>query len=440
GDGAGLVQEAGLGEGGQRLADLGEMGLFGVQGGGQLGLDDGHPGPGEVVQGGVRVLEGGGEVAGVDADADAVVADRGQRCEGVAGGFDDAAGFGFQGDPDGASGEVLEGVEAFGEGAQGGAGGGGPPVVVGGAPGQRQGGDAAFGDVVGEQPGEDAGQGRRVLQPLGVGPVGLVDAVLDLVRAESLVGEAVEGDDLQAPLFECAAQSAQSGGVADEGAGGVPGEPQADAETVPAQAAADGLAVVAELGEDAVEGLGGVHVGAVGEVDGGAVGMAEAHGSRLRGGDGGRAGRVLGGAALDGVALVGVAGGGDVQVEPAAEPVEGDGVAPQHQVDVVVGEALGEHEVGHLAGLQRVALAPVGGGVHQHPLGAVFLQDGDHPVLVHLGVRVDGEAQPAAAVLGLLDGRLVEVVDQDAVHGQGGLADDVEGAAQSGQLVAVRGV
>src|SRR5690606_18616837 len=345
---AGLVQEAGLGEGGQRLADLGEVGLFGVQGGGELGLDDGHPGPGEVVQGGVRVLEGGGEVAGVDTDADAGVADRGQRGEGVMGGLGDAAGFGFQGDPDGASGEVLEGVEAFGEGAQCGVGGGVPAVVVSGAPGQRQGGDAALGDVVGEQSGEDAGQGRRVLQALGVGPVRLVDAVLDLVRAEAPVGEAVEGDDLQAAFLQGAAQPAQGGGVGDQGPGGVPGEPQADPQAVPAEAAAHGFAVVAELGEDAVEGFGGVDVGAVGEVDGGAVGVAEAHGSRPRGGGGGRAGRVLGGAALDGVALVGVPGGGDVQGEPAAEPVEGDGVAPQHPVDVVVGEALGEHEVGHL--------------------------------------------------------------------------------------------
>ena len=40
-----------------------------------------------------------------------------------AGGLDDAAGFGFQADADGAAGQLLQGVEAFGEGAQGGAGG-----------------------------------------------------------------------------------------------------------------------------------------------------------------------------------------------------------------------------------------------------------------------------------------------------------------------------
>lgn len=122
----------------------------------------------------------------------------------------------------------------------------------------------------------------------------------------------------------------------------------------------------------------------------------------------------------------------------AAEAVEGYGVAPQDPVDVVLGEALVQHQVGHAAGLQGVAAAPVGGGVHQDPLRPVRAQDPHHAALVHLGVRIHREAQPAAAVLGLLHGRLVEVVDQDVVLGQRGLPDDVEGAAQTGELVAVR--
>jgi hypothetical protein len=132
------------------------------------------------------------------------------------------------------------------------------------------------------------------------------------------------------------------------------------------------------------------------------------------------------------------AGGGEVQT--AAEPVEGDGVAPQHPVHVLLGEAVGKHRVGDRTGLERVAPPPVGGRVHQHLLGSVRAQDRDHPPLVHLGVGINGEAQPAAAVLGLLDGGLVEVVDQDAFRGQCGLADRVEGPAQPGELVAVRGV
>ena len=157
---AGLVQEAGFVEGGERLADFGEMGVFGVQGGRELGSDDGDAGLGERVQGGVRIFEGGGEVAGVDADADAVVADLAERGDGVCGGLEGAAGFRFQADTDGAAGEFGEGVEAFREGDQGGQGGGRALVVVGGAPGERQGGDAAFGDVVGEERRRVPGPGR----------------------------------------------------------------------------------------------------------------------------------------------------------------------------------------------------------------------------------------------------------------------------------------
>ena len=276
GGGPGLVQEAGFGEGGEGLAYLGEMGVFGVQGGGELGFDDGDTGCGEGVQRGVGIFEGGGEVAGVDADTDAVVADRGERGDGVVGRLDDAAGFRFQADADGAAGQLFEGVEAFGEGAQRGAGGQRALVVVRGAPGEGQGGDGPVGDVVREKPGEDAGQGGGVVEAFRVGPVRRVDAVLDLLGAEALIGEAVEGDDLEAAPVEFGAQAAQRRGVGDQGVGGVPGEPQTDTEPVAAEAAPYGFAVIAKLGEDTVEGLGGVDVGAVGEVDGGAVGVTEA--------------------------------------------------------------------------------------------------------------------------------------------------------------------
>ena len=129
------------------------------------------------------------------------------------------------------------------------------------------------GRSAGEYPGQVGGVG----EPLGVGPVRLVDAVLDLFGAVAVVEEAVEGDDFEAAPVEFAAQAAQGGGVDDQGAGRVPGQPQADAEAVAAEASAYGFAVVAELGENAVDGFGGVDVGAVGEVDGGAVGVAEAH-------------------------------------------------------------------------------------------------------------------------------------------------------------------
>src|SRR2546426_2058834 len=43
----------------------------------------------------------------------------GERGEGVAGGFDDAAGFGLEAHADGAAGQLGEGVEAFAESEEG---------------------------------------------------------------------------------------------------------------------------------------------------------------------------------------------------------------------------------------------------------------------------------------------------------------------------------
>src|SRR4029079_6486545 len=96
---------------------------------------------------------------------------------GVAGGPGRAAGFGFEAYADVPAGEVLEDVEAFAERDEGGAGGLGAPVVLVCPPVKRQRGDGAAGDVVGQQSGEDAGEGGGVLQAFGVGPVRLVDAV-----------------------------------------------------------------------------------------------------------------------------------------------------------------------------------------------------------------------------------------------------------------------
>lgn len=278
--------------------------MFGVERGGELRLGDGDSGGGERVEGGAWVFEGGREVAGVEADADAGARYAAERGDGVGDRFDGAAGFRFEADPDASSGELLECVEAGGERGQGGAGGGGRAGAEGGAPGEGQGGDGSLADVLGEERGEEPGQVGGVGEAFGTGPVGLVDPVLDLVGAEALVGEAVQGDHFEAAAVEFGAQGAERGRVGGQGVGGGACEPEADAETIAAEAAADGLAVVAELGEDAVEGLGRVDVGAVREVDGGAVGVPEAHagcliprrggGSCPRAGPVGRGGRAGG--------------------------------------------------------------------------------------------------------------------------------------------------
>lgn len=147
-------------------------------------------------------------MAGVDADADAVVSDGGERCDRVGGGLDRAAGFGFEADPDGLAGQLGQDVETFGEGGEGGVRRAGGLRVAGvrGAPGDREGGDGAFGDVVGKQCGQEPGKIGGVGEPFGVRPVRLVHPVLDLFGAEAFIGETVQGDDFEAAAVEFGAQ------------------------------------------------------------------------------------------------------------------------------------------------------------------------------------------------------------------------------------------
>ena len=71
-------------------------------------------------------------------------------------------------------------------------------LVEAGAPGQRQRGDRAPGGVVGQQAGEHPGQVDGVVQPFAGRSSPAGRPVLDHRGVEALVGEAVEGDHLQA--------------------------------------------------------------------------------------------------------------------------------------------------------------------------------------------------------------------------------------------------
>ncbi len=64
----------------------------------------------------------------------------------------------------------------------------------------------------------------------------------------------------------------------------------------------------------------------------------------------------------------------------------------------------------------------------------------DDALLVHLGVGVDREAHPGAAVGDRVDAGLVEVVDEHALHRDAGLGHHVERAPGAHGLVAMRGV
>ena len=198
---AGLVQEAGLDEGGEGVAASRGRRVLGVQGRRGLHLDDGEAGVGEPRR---SALGGsskrGGEVAGVDADADAARGrGRGERAATASVvGLDDAAGLGLEARsgscgrcrPPSAAQAVARSELQRAAGAVG--------VAVGdprAAPAERQGRDAASVGVVGQQAASTRRAVEGVVEPRRrVGPVRPVDAVLDHLGVEALVREAVEGD------------------------------------------------------------------------------------------------------------------------------------------------------------------------------------------------------------------------------------------------------
>ena len=143
---------------------------------------------------------------------------------------------------------------------------------------ERQGRDAAARGVVGQQAGEHLGEVDGVGQARRLGPVGVVDAVLDHLVLEAPVGEAVEGHDLEAARVELAAQPVGGGRVPGQGAGdgGAQPQPQRRARSR-AEVPAHGQGEAVELADDRLEVLAGVDVGAVGDVDRLPVGMPEAH-------------------------------------------------------------------------------------------------------------------------------------------------------------------
>ena len=243
-----------------------------------LRLDDGQPGVGHLPHGGGGLLEAGGEVAGVEADPDRLGVDHpaeaGHR---VVGGVDDAAGLGLQPDPDRAAGLGADLAERLGELAEPSPGGG---VAVGEprrAPAEGDGGDAAGGRVVGQQPREHRRAVDRVVEPGRLGPVGVVDRALDDLVVEAGVREGVEGHDLEPEGVELAPEAGEGGGVPGEHPRGLRREPEAHPEQVGPEGGADAGGVRAQLVEQPVDRLGGVHVAAVGQVDGAAVRVAEPH-------------------------------------------------------------------------------------------------------------------------------------------------------------------
>ena len=248
-----------------------------VQGGGELGLDHGQAGRGEPAERLAGVLEGDREVAGVQADADVLARAGADALGGVGGRLHDAAGLGLEPDPQraaGVGGHLGQAVLEPGEVALGRL---LPVRQPRAAPAERQRGDAAPGDVVGQQPGQHRRAVQRVVQPVPGGPVRPVDGLLDHRGVEAAPRERVDRHDLDAGADEPGAQPLQRGGLGDQARGERGGQPQADADEVDLEPAAQPVADGRQLGEDVVEVLGGVDVAAVGEVDGGPVAVGEPH-------------------------------------------------------------------------------------------------------------------------------------------------------------------
>ena len=143
----------------------------------------------------------------------------------------------------------------------------GGPVT---APADRDRGDRAVLDVVGQQEGEDLGEGHRVAVALGLGPVGAGGL---LVAAAG----AVEADDLQAALLQRAAQPYQLDAVGDEMVGDRGGEPEPDAQPFHAQPPAHRYGVAGQVGDEVLQILGGVDTRVVCQVNERALVVTQAH-------------------------------------------------------------------------------------------------------------------------------------------------------------------
>src|SRR5690606_23894948 len=96
-----------------------------------------------------------------------------------------------------------------------------------------------------------------------------------------------------------------------------------------------------------------------------------------------------------------------LEVEPPALREEDHGMMPADLLDRGVRNARRAHGRRRLGHLQRIAHAPIRGTVDDDPLRAELLDELDHAMLVHLGVRIDGMPRPHAGVEHLRERLLV---------------------------------
>ena len=207
----GLVQEPVLGEVGQGLPGRRGARVGHLHGGRGLGLDHRKSCVGQPAQRRPGLLEAGRGVAGVQAHAE-LRGQTEQQAGRVPAGLDHTPRFRLQTHTHRGPlvGELGQHPGELGQVAPG-------PVqaarVPGFAPGQGQGGHAPARRVLRHEAGQDPGAVDRVVQAGPLGPVRVVDAVLDHRVLEPPVREGVEGDRLQTGRVQPAAQPVDQRGI-----------------------------------------------------------------------------------------------------------------------------------------------------------------------------------------------------------------------------------
>ena len=254
------------------------------------------------------------------------------------------------------------------------------------APAERQRRDAALLDVVGQQARRAAARGRACSAPrVGSAQFGAVDVALDDRRAwNARYGNAVQRHDLEAERVEPLAQRGDRPRSRGERRRG---DPEADAEPVDAEPLAHARRVARRAARARRRGR---RPGGRWSSTRGAAGCRRDAGASCSS----PRSTVLPSKVAREVAVArrqrrrGSAARSGRRTRPgcARRPCRSRRrrSRPRASPATVFGD------------LERVGDAPVAGRVDEHPLGAVLLEDRDHAVLVHLRVRVDREARPAA--------------------------------------------
>nr|BFE75758.1 hypothetical protein GCM10020092_090590 [Actinoplanes digitatis] len=243
--------------------------IGGLERRGDLYPDDRDAGGGEPVEDLGGALPGAGEAGQVQADAEALPVEPGERGDDRLDAVEQLAGPGLEADADGPALVPGDLGEAAGEPGEDPVGGLLACLVPAGPVAEAGRGDRAADGVLRQQVGEDAGEVEGVFQPGRVAPVGVLVAALG-------VGRSAQRADLEPAGVELGTQPGTGAAVDREGGGEGGREPEAHPEGLHTEAITD-CGVRVEVFDDGREIPGGPHVRAVAQVDDPARSVAQTH-------------------------------------------------------------------------------------------------------------------------------------------------------------------